>query len=211
MIIDNTLHAGNADNRFEVKVRSTPVKIYKTEDDYLKDMQVDETRPKRKSAIKYGSILDSGPYQKPLSITLAPINTGKYPKTVFTLSRLPVIHEQLQSGKYLTNLSILEYQQQPSSSYRPENEPLIPGHTASDAINRVYHLEDGGFIPIVTNHGSAIDSSPVQRGITFTKLSQGEFIIFSHLKHNGPIYITANFIILTLNIYRLKLISKFKR
>ena len=70
MIIYNAVHIVNADNRFEVKVRSTPVKIYKTGDDYQKDMQVDETRPKRKSAIKYGSILDPGPYQKPLSITL---------------------------------------------------------------------------------------------------------------------------------------------
>ena len=59
---------------------------------------------------------------------------------------------------------------------------MIQGHTASDAIKRVYHLEDGGFIPIVTNHGSAIDSSPVHRGITFTKLSQGEFNNFNHLK-----------------------------
>ena len=92
---------------------------------------------------------------------------------------------------------ILEYQQEPSSSYRPENGQFIQGNTASDAIKRVYHLEDGGFIPIVTNHGSAIDSSPVQRGITFTKLSQGNFIHFGHLKQLmfdiGPIYITANF------------------
>ena len=77
---------------------------------------------------------------------------------------------------------ILEYQQQPSSSYRPENEQLYQGHTASDAIKRVYHLEDGGFIPIVTNHGSAIDSSPVHKGITFTKLSQGSLIHFGYLK-----------------------------
>ena len=91
MIIDNAVYTVNADNRFEVKVRSTPVKIYKTEDDYQKDMQVDETRPKRKSAIKYGSILDPGPYQKPLSITLAPINSGKYLKTVFTLCTLTVL------------------------------------------------------------------------------------------------------------------------
>ena len=185
----------NADNRFEVKVRSTPVKIYKTEDDYQKDMQVDETRPKRKSAIKYGSILDPGPYQKPLSITLAPINSGKYLKTVFTLSALLSFRGWCI---WLIYQFILEYQQQPSSSYRPENEQLIQGHTASDAIKRVYHLEDGGFIPIVTNHGSAIDSSPVQRGITFTKLSQGEFNNFNHLKQlildiNGPMYITANF------------------
>ena len=180
-IIDDTAHTVNADNRFEVKVRSTPVKIYKTEDDYQKDMQVDETRPKRKSAIKYGSILDPGPYQKPLSITLAPINSGKYLKTVFTLCTLTVISCR-GLCIWLIYQFILEYQQQPSSSYRPENEQLIQGHTASDAIKRVYHLEDGGFIPIVTNHGSAIDSSPVQRGITFTKLSQGEFNNFNHLK-----------------------------
>ena len=59
---------------------------------------------------------------------------------------------------------------------------MYQGHTASDAIKRVYHLEDGGFIPIVTNHGSAIDSSPVHKGITFTKLSQGSLIHFGYLK-----------------------------
>ena len=134
---------------------------------------------KRKSAIKYGSILDPGPYQKPLSITLAPINSGKYLNTVFTLSALLSFRGWCI---WLIYQFILEYQQQPSASYRPENEQLIQGHTASDAIKRVYHLEDGGFIPIVTNHGSAIDSSPVQRGITFTKLSQGEFNNFNHLK-----------------------------
>ena len=91
MIIDDTVHTVNAENRFEVKVRSTPVKIYKTEDDYQKEMQVDETRPKRKSAIKYGSILDPGPYEKPLSITLAPINSGKYLKSAFTLCTLFII------------------------------------------------------------------------------------------------------------------------
>ena len=69
-------------------------------------MQVDETRPKRKSAMKYGSILDPGPYQKPLSITLAPINSGKYLKNSFYLVYVTHIQEQLQSGKYLTNLSI---------------------------------------------------------------------------------------------------------
>ena len=93
------LYAGNADNKFEVKVRSTPVKIYKSEDDYLKDMQVDETRPKRKSAMKYGSILDPGPYQKPLSITLAPINSGKYLKTVFTLSAIKMVYH-LEDGAF---------------------------------------------------------------------------------------------------------------
>ena len=59
--------------KHETMVTANPVKIYKSKIDYLNDMEVEETRPKRKS---YGSFISPGPYQKPLSIAIPPLTTG---------------------------------------------------------------------------------------------------------------------------------------
>ena len=59
--------------KHETIVTANPVKIYKSKIDYLNDMEVKETRPKRKS---YGSFISPGPYQKPLSIAIPPLTTG---------------------------------------------------------------------------------------------------------------------------------------
>ena len=61
------------DPKHEVKVTSKPVKIYKTKDEFIKDMEVEESRPTRKS---YGSVINPGPYQEPLSIAIPPLNPG---------------------------------------------------------------------------------------------------------------------------------------
>ena len=54
--------------KHEILVTSAPVMIYKTEDEYLNDMQVEETRPTR-------NILDVVP-PPPLTIALPPSQTG---------------------------------------------------------------------------------------------------------------------------------------
>ena len=59
--------------KHETIVTANPVKIYKSKIDYLNDMEAGETRPSRKS---YGSLLNPGPYQKPLSIAIPPLNSG---------------------------------------------------------------------------------------------------------------------------------------
>ena len=59
--------------KHENVVTANPVKVYKSKIDYLNDMEVEETRPKRKS---YGSFISPGPYQKPLSIAIPPLTTG---------------------------------------------------------------------------------------------------------------------------------------
>ena len=59
--------------KHETIVTANPVKIYKSKIDYLNDMEIEETRPKRKS---YGSFISPGPYQKPLSIAIPPLTTG---------------------------------------------------------------------------------------------------------------------------------------
>ena len=59
-----------------IKVTSSPVKVYKSNDEYLSDMKVEETRPTRKT---YGRVLDPGPYQEPLSIAIPPLSSSKNP------------------------------------------------------------------------------------------------------------------------------------
>ena len=43
-------------------------------------MLVEETRPTRKS---YGSVIDAGPYQEPLSIAIPPLNPGDFLRKQF--------------------------------------------------------------------------------------------------------------------------------
>ena len=63
----------------------------------------------------------------------------------------------------------------------PSVSPRISQHpnkiqTNQEAVRRAYHLEDG-FIPIVTNHGSALKANPVQRGIPLNLAPPGKPII----------------------------------
>ena len=69
--------------KHETIVTANPVKIYKSKIDYLNDMEIEETRPKRKS---YGSFISPGPYQKPLSIAIPPLTTGKLNFKVMVVS-----------------------------------------------------------------------------------------------------------------------------
>jgi hypothetical protein len=67
----------------------------------------------------------------------------------------------------------------PSVSLRtPQHQNKI--ETNQEAVRRAYHLEDG-FIPIVTNHGSALKVNPVQRGIPLNLAPPGKSINFCKL------------------------------
>ena len=89
--------------KHETVVTANPIKIYKSKIDYLNDMEVEETRPKRKS---YGSFISPGPYQKPLSIAIPPLTTG-------TLSLKVMVHSINEFKEFLQYWNIfisLKYQ-----------------------------------------------------------------------------------------------------
>ena len=56
------------------------------------------------------------------------------------------------------------------------------------AARRVYHLEDG-FVPIVTNHGSALEANPEPRGVILNLAPQGKFF---HLGSVIPFLVAEN-------------------
>ena len=113
-------------------------------------MEVEETRPKRKS---FGSFISPGPYQKPLAIAIPPLTSG-----IKSYRQIILLDGYNFSTKFLNNQTIIQ---------------LVWLEPTQQAARRVYHLEDG-FVPIVTNHGSALRTNPEPRGITLNLAPQSK-------------------------------------
>ena len=113
-------------------------------------MEVEETRPKRKS---FGSFISPGPYQKPLAIAIPPLTSG-----IENFRQILLFDGYQFSRKLPNNQNIIQF---------------VWLEPTQQAARRVYHLEDG-FVPIVTNHGSALRTNPEPRGITLKLAPQSK-------------------------------------
>ena len=68
---------------------------------------------------------------------------------------------------------ISDYVLQASPPQTPQRSITFEPQSSQEPMRRIYQLEDG-FIPIVTNHGSAILANPDQSGHQLNILSEGD-------------------------------------